>query len=26
VLQNLVTEVYGPDYQGQIDLAKQIYQ
>jgi multidrug efflux pump subunit AcrB len=26
VLQNLVTEVYGPDYQGQIDLAKGIYQ
>lgn len=26
VLQNLVTEVYGSDYQGQIDLARQIYQ
>ena len=26
VLQTLVTEVYGPDYKGQIDLAKQIYQ
>lgn len=26
VLQTLVTEIYGPDYQGQIDLAKQIRQ
>ncbi|UBF30636.1 efflux RND transporter permease subunit (plasmid) [Kovacikia minuta CCNUW1] len=26
VLQTLVTEVYGPDYQGQIDLATQIRQ
>ncbi|MEH2268714.1 MAG: efflux RND transporter permease subunit [Nostoc sp.] len=26
VLQTLVTEVYGPDYKGQIDLAKQIFQ
>lgn len=26
VLQTLVTEVYGPDYKSQIDLAKQIYQ
>lgn len=26
VLQTLVTEIYGPDYQGQIDLAQQIYQ
>ncbi len=26
VLQTLVTELYGPDYQGQIDLAKQIRQ
>ncbi|MEA5624293.1 efflux RND transporter permease subunit [Nostoc sp. UHCC 0251] len=26
VLQTLVTEVYGPDYKGQVDLAKQIFQ
>jgi multidrug efflux pump subunit AcrB len=26
VLQTLVTEVYGPNYQGQIDVAKEIYQ
>ncbi|MGI0484088.1 efflux RND transporter permease subunit [Pantanalinema rosaneae CENA516] len=26
VLQTLVTEIYGPDYQGQLDLAKQIRQ
>ncbi|BBC27057.1 efflux RND transporter permease subunit [Pseudanabaena sp. ABRG5-3] len=26
VLQTLVTEIYGPEYKGQIDLAKEIYQ